>query len=69
MEEQLGIIRKTVEIRAEKIIKLLYDSMFFSKECVKFSSVRKKKKGRYMYKVGIWGSTVMVIKDREKASI
>lgn len=44
MEEQLGIIRKTVEIRAEKIIKLLYDSMFFSKECVKFSSVRKKKK-------------------------
>lgn len=44
MEEQLGIIRKTVEIRAEKIIKLLYDSMFFSKECVKFSSVRKKKR-------------------------
>lgn len=67
MEEQLGITRKTVEIRAEKIIKLLYDSMFYLKNV--YSSLALEKKGWYMKEVGIWGSTVMVIKDRKKASI
>lgn len=43
MEEQLGITRKTVEIRAEKIIKLLYDSMFYLKNV--YSSLALEKKG------------------------
>lgn len=43
MEEQLGIIRKTVEIRAEKIIKLLYDSMFYLKNVYSSLALGKKR--------------------------